>query len=124
LKNRSIFTYFQKMSFVEIFERGSEDIFYNYSIGDITISYYLLCKLDNDRNILKSIAFGYSHDYDFYFNMNTELLENIYTIQDANEYIVAFKKPSIDDEIKLSDLMLIEYTDIFFKYWIDFIKNF
>lgn len=103
---------------IKIFKKGSEDIFYNYIEGDIYVNYYLICKFEENR-IVKACSFAYSPYIDVYFSMNdSNRLKNILTLEEANNYDVGIKRPDIDYQGHLSDIIDGEFLDI----WMNFHK--
>lgn len=82
------------MSEIKIFKKGID-----YILEDIYVNYYLLCKFDKDK-VIKSYSFAYAPYIDSYFDINDyHLLNDILTLEDANNYIISIKPDYIEKMI-------------------------
>jgi hypothetical protein len=108
------------MTTIHLFEKGTEDIFYDSIEGDIIIDYYLMCELDEDANVIKVFTFAYGND-SYFCLYEEELLKNVKTLEDAKAFEVAKDEPaSRDNESRLSSIMEVSEDNPFFREWMKY----
>lgn len=109
------------MTTVKLFNKGTEDIFYDQVEGDTIVLYYLICESDQNGSVLRSCSFAYSPEHDTYFSMNDDdRRKQIETIIDADAYDVALESASVEDECRLSTIMEVNEDNEIFNVWMNF----
>lgn len=109
------------MATVKLFQKGTEDIFYDRIEGDTIVDYYLICELDKRGMVEKSCSFAYSASHDTYFFMNdNDAMSKIKVLKDAEDFDVCFEPASVENETRLSNIMKISEENDIFNTWMAF----
>lgn len=78
-----------------LYRKGSEAIWYDpfeHGDGETTVEYFLLCTVLPDHRVQDVISFGYSDDYETYFELGEEnLLAQLQTEADVEQFRVAYQ---------------------------------
>ena len=106
---------------ITVFNKGTEDIFYDRYEGDIIVHYYLICETDDNNNVVNAFSFAYGGEHR-YFTLGEEDLirEKVKSLDDAKKFKVAADKPAhYDDETRLSSIMEVSESNPFFVAWME-----
>jgi hypothetical protein len=81
------------------------------------VTYYLLIKVDSRRKVVDATSFGYTDDQWYIRLYERDELEQIKSIEDASEYVVAKNKQvNIEDNGLTYDVMDKGFIDAFLEY--------
>lgn len=101
-----------------LYPQGWEEIPYDPIKGDISVDYYLICELEGGRvvNPQETVAFGYSSEYDLYFELY-ERLEVLQTEKEIDGYVVASLYPANrDNTISIDQLLPPAYKEVWLAF--------
>lgn len=100
---------------IELFPQGWEEIAYDPIEGDTSVDYYLMVDLEGDQvpHPTETVAFGYSPEYDVYFQLDEgDALRQVRTRKDAEDYVVAaICGANAEYTISLDRLLTLPYRD-------------
>lgn len=107
---------------VELYRKGMEEIFYDHVEGDTTVQYFLMCEINSRHEVSNVVTFGYSPEYDAFFDLHEgELLSALKTRQDVEGFVVASEDPA-SAEYETSSLALFP-TPEFHAVWAAFHRD-